>query len=1207
MRYLSIALLAAFVMIHSGGIAQQQPYGGTPWPVPGKIEAEDYDTGGEGVAYHDTDVSNSGGQYRTADGVDIEVCSEGGYNVGWTEADEWIEYTIRASATGAYTLKVRTAAESTAGGLFRVEIGGRDVTGTQTAPGTGGWQQYTWVTLPNVHVDEGTQVMRFVALSNGFNVNYLTFVREIDTQYPTASISSPKDGDEFETGAPITIRAEASDTDGTIRNVEFFANGGMIGEDATDPYELVWTPDQTGKWFIHAVATDDAGASTASDSVEIRVNPPELPDGPVFSKERGFYDSAFDLTVSWSQAGSAIRYTLDGSDPRTSPSTSERVSPAQIRVDPNSATGRARTPAVVVRAYALVNGAPVTDAGAHTYIFVPKVKTQTYPGGVWPQPGYVNGRIMDYYDMDSRVVNDPKYANSISDALLDIPSLCINTDLANLFDPGIGIYVNPTQRGREWERPASIELIDPKRKEKGFQINAGLRIRGGYSRIGQQPKQAFRFFFRSDYGKAKLEYPLFGDEGVSSFDCVDLRTSQNYSWSYMGSHIGIFIRDVFSRDCQRDISQPYTRSRAYHLYLDGMYWGLYQTEERPEASYAESYFGGDKDNYDVVKVAQENGYVMEPTDGSLSAYNALWDGCQKGFTANSDYFKVQGRNADGSVNWTNPVLVNPENLIDYLLVIYYTGNFDSPVSAFMGNWQPNNIYGIYDRIGRTGFMFFIHDAEHSLVQPEYTELGGEWGYDRTGPFPGGDQKQYFNPQWLHQKLSENAEYRALFGDRVYRHFFNHGALTRDACRARLAARRDEIDMAVIAESARWGDSKVNPPRTKDDDWAPAVAWVMDTFFADRTQIVLQQLKSKNLYPSIDPPVFMSGGQNILDDAISLSPGSKIRLVNQNASKAGAIFYTLDGTDPRAIGGATGSSAVDAGDDLEIPVASNAVLKARVKNGATWSAVHELLLNTNQDLGGLRITEIQYHPLGDIEADATEFEFLELKNIGSSPLPLAGARFVKGIDFSFPAGSIAAPGGFIVLASNSAMFLKRYGFAPFGEYNGQLDNGGERVALVNASGDTLISVRYNDKPPWPEEPDSTGQSLVARNANGIGDPNSSDYWASSSKVGGSPGADDLASGVADEPARIPESFTLGQNYPNPFNPVTEIRFSVPRVSTVSVEIDDLLGRRVEILTRGRFAPGSYSVRWNAAGRPSGVYFCRLEAQGVRVTRKLTLLK
>ena len=920
-----------------------------------------------------------------------------------------------------------------------------------------------------------------------------------------------------------------------------------------------------------------------------------------FEPGRGFYGSPFECSISCDSAESSIRYTLDGSDPRTNTAAFESPSPAKVSVDPVSTIGRARTPAVVVRAYAIVKGRAVTDVAANTYIFINRVKVQQYPGGAWPQ-GTVNSETLDYI-MDPDVVNDARYKNQIADALKDIPSICINTDLKNLFDPRTGIYVNPIGRGKDWERPASIELIDPKQREEGFQINAGIRIRGGYSRIGDQPKHAFRFFFRTEYGKGKLNYPLFQNEGVSSFDCVDLKTAQNYSWSYTGSHANIVIRDVFSRDCQRDMGQPYTRTRPYHLYLNGMYWGLYQTEERPEASFAESYFGADKVNYDVVKVNIDKlQYEMEATDGNLDAFTALWAACQKGFGANASYFKVQGKNPDGTMNFTYPVWVNPDNLIDYLLVIYYTGNFDAPVSAFLGNQRPNNYYAIFDRIGRSGFFYLIHDAEHALMNPAYSE-NSDYGYDRTGPYPCGDQKRYFNPQWLHQKLSENAEYRLLFADRIYKHFFNKGALTKDAVLSRFQARADENAMAIIAESARWGDSKAHPPRTRDDDWLPTVEWVKDSFFPGRTDIVLGQLIDDDLYPSIDPPVFRNGSQNIVDDALILSPGSNLRLVNPNPGGAGSIYYTLDGADPRLIGGSVSGSAQDGEDDKELMISSNTALKARVKNGSVWSAVHGILLNTGQELSGLRITEIHYNPMADGTVAGSEFEFIELKNVGASPLPLAGARFVNGIDYRFPDDATVPTGEFVVLASNSGMFQKRYGFGPFGEYNGQLDNKGERITLVDVSGDTLISVHYDSKSPWPDEAEIAGYSLVARNTNGNGIPNLSDYWRTSHSVNGSPRSDDPAGGGG----RIPESFTLAQNYPNPFNPSTEIWFTVLRSSFLRLTVYDILGREVARLADGHFQAGAYSVTWNASACPAGIYVSRLEAGGVRLTRKLTLLK
>ena len=929
-------------------------------------------------------------------------------------------------------------------------------------------------------------------------------------------------------------------------------------------------------------------------------------DGLRFDPPRGFYSAPFECTISCDSAGSVIRYTLDGSDPRTNAAASELRSPLKIRIDPASTAGREATPAVAVRAVAVKNGRMITDAASHTYIFIPKVKTQTYPGGDWPE-SRVNRERLDY-PMDPDVVNDPRYKDKIEASLKDIPSFCINTDLGSLFDPDTGIYANPTQRGREWERAASIELIDPSGKEEGFQINAGIRIRGGYSRIGNQPKHAFRFYFRQEYGPGKLEYPLFQDEGVSSFDGVDLRTGQNYSWSYMGysGHVGIFIRDVFSRDCQRDMGEPYTRSRPYHLYLNGMYWGLYQTQERSEASYAESYFGSDKDNYDVVKVDPVNGMNIEATDGNLQAFQSLWALSMAGFSGNAEYFKAQGRNADGSLNFSYPVLADPAGLIDYLLIIYYTGNFDSPVTAFGGNRAPNNFFGIYDRLGRAGFRFFIHDAEHSLMDPRYSE-NEDYGYDRTGPYPCGDRKEYFNPQWLHQQFSENAEYRMLFADRIYKHFFNKGALTVDAVLSRFQARADEISLAVIAESARWGDSNVHPPRTKDDDWLPSVEWVKENFFPERGDIVLGQLADDNLYPLLQPPVFRNGSQSVMDEKLTVAAGTSIHLVNLNPGGAGSIYYTVDGTDPRRIGGSVNASAFDGGDDRELTISSNTVLKARVKEGSIWSALHEIFLNTGEELSGLRFTEIHYNPLPDLTAAGMEYEFIELKNVGNMPLGLAGARFVNGIDYAFSDDASVPAGGFFVLASNSGMFRKRYGFGPSGEYEGQLDNAGERLTLVDASGDTLLSVRYNDKYPWPGEADSAGYSLVSRNANGQGDADTPEYWRASHAVNGSPGMDDVSSDAEGTGVRVPDSFALDQNYPNPFNPQTGIRFSVPRSSLVRLSVVDILGREVALLSDGRFEPGPHTVTWDASACPAGIYVVMMEAGGMRMTRKVTLVK
>ncbi len=692
-------------------IQEQTPFHETPAAIPGLIEAQDFDLGSEGEAYHDSDTGNNGNAYRLDTDVDIEPSSEHDFNIGWTQPGEWVEYTVNVESDGIYQLEARVAAQNM-DGYFHFEFDGKNVTGKITAKQTNGWQTWTTVTSPQFTLSAGVQIMKFVAESAEFNINYMDIKRIIDTIPPKVSITVPGDGDKFKENESITITAEATDEDGQIVNVAFFANENKIGEKNTSPYTVNWENAQRGAYKLSAVARDNDGAVTISDSVNIKVTWPDFADGPVFSHKRGFYDESFNLTVSTDISTSQIKYTLDGSDPLTSATALARTSPVTIKIDPSSDTGRAKTPAVIVQAVVTQNGMQVTEVISHTYIFLNKVLTQSWPGGNWPE-GNLNGQEL-YYDMSSNVVNDPRYKNDMINALKSLPSFSLVTDNKNLFDQQTGIYVNALYHGMDWEKPVSVELITPD-SDSGFQINAGLRIRGGWSRHGENPKHAFRLFFREEeYGKAKLKYPLFGDEGVDEFDKMDLRTSQNYSWSYYGDNDGylnIMNRDVFSRDVQKEMGHPYTRSRYCHLYLNGMYWGLFQTQERPEASFAASYMGGNREDYDVVKVNisddfGEGSYDIEATDGNLDAWGEIYDMCQAGFTTNSGYFQIQGRKPDGTKDPRGKVLVDIDNLVDYMLIIFYTGNFDAPCTKFRQNKSPNNFYAIYDRSG-TGLILRI--------------------------------------------------------------------------------------------------------------------------------------------------------------------------------------------------------------------------------------------------------------------------------------------------------------------------------------------------------------------------------------------------------------------------------------------------------------------------------------------------------------------
>jgi len=152
----------------------QQPYHGIPFVIPGKIEAEEFDLGGEGIAYADTEAANQGGSFRTGEGVDLEVCSDGTYDVGYINTGEWIKYSVNVTQSGTYTLQSRVAAPG-AGGLMHVELDGANISGPIAVPNTNGWQTWTTANVITPSLQTGAHVIRIVIDAGGFNIDYLNF------------------------------------------------------------------------------------------------------------------------------------------------------------------------------------------------------------------------------------------------------------------------------------------------------------------------------------------------------------------------------------------------------------------------------------------------------------------------------------------------------------------------------------------------------------------------------------------------------------------------------------------------------------------------------------------------------------------------------------------------------------------------------------------------------------------------------------------------------------------------------------------------------------------------------------------------------------------------------------------------------------------------------------------------------------------------
>ncbi len=158
-------------------LGSQAPFDNTPLVIPGRIEAEEYDLGGPGLAYFDADASNNGGQFRPDEGVDIEAASPTGFNVGWLRQGEWIEYTADVQYPGRYRVTSRVASNNAGGGEFRLELDGSALTGPIAAPGTGGWQNWTTV-QSTLELPAGEVEIRFQNLgtdAQSFNIDWFEF------------------------------------------------------------------------------------------------------------------------------------------------------------------------------------------------------------------------------------------------------------------------------------------------------------------------------------------------------------------------------------------------------------------------------------------------------------------------------------------------------------------------------------------------------------------------------------------------------------------------------------------------------------------------------------------------------------------------------------------------------------------------------------------------------------------------------------------------------------------------------------------------------------------------------------------------------------------------------------------------------------------------------------------------------------------------
>lgn len=611
------------------------------------------------------------------------------------------------------------------------------------------------------------------------------------------------------------------------------------------------------------------GAANVSDWYDA------LTPAPTLDVASGVYDSAIQVVLRSQSPGATLIYTLDGSTP--SATNGHSVAPAnagafaQVTLPVNSTT--------TVRALSVKEGTLASEQASASYVILSYVAQQP------ANPAGFNMSWAGYpadYGMDPDVINTTLPGYDLHTALVSLPSLVVATPVEDLFGT-TGIYSNSGARGQE--RHASIELVYPD-GSPGFQIDAGLQMHGNSSRDHNfTPKNPIRVLFKSEYGASKLRYQVFPDSPVERFDELLLRAASTDSWPVIEGYpvMGIqrwspqhatYIRDEYMRRTQLAMGQASGHGIFVHLYLDGLYWGVYNLAERPGDSFNAETFGGEKEEYDVIKD------YSELESGNLTAWNRLIGLANTGLASDAAYQFIQGNNPDGTRNPAIERLLDVENLIDYMILHIYSGAED---------WPDHNWWGARRRGPESeGFRFFVWDQE--ISNDSLVRTHGVFSTRFEDPASG------YSPSYLYGKLLANTTFREKFADRIQQLCFNGGVLSPEVSSARWLSLQEEVDHAIVAESARWGDARRAVPYKREVEWLAEMNFIRDTYWPGLLPVALERFRRKGLFPNMLAPEVLVDGTPTLGGRVS--PGAQLEL--QDPSGPGsAIYYTLDGADPRA--------------------------------------------------------------------------------------------------------------------------------------------------------------------------------------------------------------------------------------------------------------------------------------------------------------------
>jgi hypothetical protein len=802
---------------------------------------------------------------------------------------------------------------------------------------------------------------------------------------------------------------------------------------------------------------------------------PNLPGGPgfapeiTFSRPGGSFLQPFSLALTTASPAAQIRYTIDGTLPT-------ETSPLYANPIPINTTTQVRA-----RAF---------------------------------EPGLLPGLPSSQIHL--------QIASSLASFSSDLPIVLLHN-----FGAG-AIPASPvTQR-----QFVGVVIVEPDATGRTYLTNtaslsarAGINIRGSSTK--GLPKSSYRLEFWDEFGDGRNRPVL------------DMPAEEDWILYAPNEFDVPLIHNPFAFQLSRDVGRYAPRARMVEVFVNttggtingpvpsGHYRGVYVLSENIKRG---------SDRVDIERLAPEHTQAPEVTGGYLLKIDRR-DSDERDFSAAG--LSIIYRYPNGLEMVTPQRSAQANYIRNYFNSFYNALNSTDPTHPVTGyppyidelSWIDHNLLNVIpmnvDALRLSAYFFKGRNRP--------IEMGPIWDFDRSmGTSKGGDTRA-FNPiNWRGQTWDEGTDFfnsSGVFSNPWYHRLFRQidfwqryidryqdlrtTFFSNDHVFSIVDDLANQLREAQPREVARWGGSGGSDTRPRSGTLSyngythsfPGTYQgeidFMKRWLADRLHFMDTNFLAR---PTFSHP---SG---------TLTQGTAITL---SGPPGATLYYTLDGTDPRLPGGALRNTALTY--FSPIPIHSNTRITTRARNlshqnltgtsrpplTTPWSGVHSATYIVFTP--DLVVTELMYHPPppppGDLSLDKEQFEFLEILNRGTTPASLTGARFIRGIDFSFPNFTLQ-PGQRIVLAKNLNAFHSRYGLLTpaLGPYEGQLDNAGERLTLVGPLDEVLLDFRYSDA--WYPITDGHSFSLVLHNESTPTDELSHPApWRPSSQPLGSPAITD----------------------------------------------------------------------------------------------------